>query len=53
MSKNPADLLYSKSHEWARLEGGEAVIGITAFAQESLGDHHVCRIASGGRQPGR
>lgn len=38
MSKNPADLLYSKSHEWARLEGGEAVIGITAFAQESLGD---------------
>ncbi|WP_165177913.1 glycine cleavage system protein GcvH [Desulfovibrio sp. ZJ369] len=38
MSKNPADLLYSKSHEWARLEGEEAVIGITAFAQESLGD---------------
>ena len=38
MSNAPADLLYSKSHEWARLEGGEAVIGITHFAQESLGD---------------
>ena len=38
MSNAPADLLYSKSHEWARLEGDEAVIGITHFAQESLGD---------------
>lgn len=35
---NPADLLYHKSHEWLRVEGGEAVIGITNFAQESLGD---------------
>lgn len=34
----PHDLLYAESHEWARLEGGEAVIGITAFAQEQLGD---------------
>lgn len=38
MSKNPTELLYSKSHEWTRLEGEEAVIGITHFAQESLGD---------------
>lgn len=38
MSNAPAGLLYSKSHEWARLEGDQAVIGITAFAQESLGD---------------
>ena len=38
MSNAPADLLYSKSHEWVRLEGDEAVIGITHFAQESLGD---------------
>lgn len=35
---NPQELLYSKTHEWARIEGGEAVVGITAFAQESLGD---------------
>lgn len=35
---NPADLKYSKSHEWVRVEGGEAVVGITTFAQEALGD---------------
>ena len=35
---NPAALLYNKSHEWLRVEGEEAVIGITHFAQESLGD---------------
>lgn len=38
MATNPTDLLYSKSHEWLRLEGDEAVVGITHFAQESLGD---------------
>ena len=35
---NPTDLLYNKSHEWVRVEGDEAVIGITHFAQEALGD---------------
>lgn len=34
----PKDLLYSKSHEWAKIEGGIAVVGITHFAQEQLGD---------------
>jgi glycine cleavage system H protein len=34
----PADLRYTKEHEWARLEGGRARIGITQFAQEQLGD---------------
>ena len=34
----PGDLLYSKTHEWVRIEGEEAVIGITHFAQEQLGD---------------
>ncbi|RRD70723.1 MULTISPECIES: glycine cleavage system protein GcvH [unclassified Desulfovibrio] len=38
MTTNPADILYSKSHEWVRIEGDEAVVGITHFAQESLGD---------------
>jgi glycine cleavage system H protein len=33
-----ADLKYAASHEWVRLEGSEAVIGITFFAQEQLGD---------------
>jgi len=34
----PENLLYTKDHEWARLDGGEATIGITDFAQSSLGD---------------
>ena len=38
MSNIPADLKYSKEHEWAKIEAGQARIGITAFAQEQLGD---------------
>lgn len=34
----PADLKYSKDHEWIRVEGAEAYIGITDFAQNQLGD---------------
>ncbi|EPR34992.1 Glycine cleavage system H protein [Alkalidesulfovibrio alkalitolerans DSM 16529] len=34
----PDDLLYARTHEWARIEDGEAVLGITHFAQEQLGD---------------
>ena len=34
----PADLLYTKEHEWARLEGNVATVGITRFAVEQLGD---------------
>ena len=34
----PADLRYSKEHEWVRLDGDTATIGITHFAQEQLGD---------------
>ncbi len=35
---NPEDLKYSEEHEWLRMEGDAAVIGITHFAQDSLGD---------------
>jgi len=35
---NPAELKYTKEHEWVRLEGDVAVIGITDFAQGELGD---------------
>ncbi|MFC2661871.1 MAG: glycine cleavage system protein GcvH [Eubacterium sp.] len=35
---NPQDLKYSKSHEWVRIDGDTAYIGITDHAQESLGD---------------
>ena len=34
----PAELKYTKEHEWVRLEGDVAVIGITDFAQGELGD---------------
>ena len=34
----PVDLQYSKSHEWIRMEGDVAVIGISDFAQDALGD---------------
>jgi glycine cleavage system H protein len=34
----PAELKYSKDHEWVRVEGDEAVIGITDHAQSELGD---------------
>jgi len=34
----PAELKYTKDHEWVRIEGQEAVVGITDFAQGELGD---------------
>ncbi len=34
----PAELKYSKSHEWIKMEGDTAVIGISDFAQDALGD---------------
>ncbi|HZR44011.1 MAG TPA: glycine cleavage system protein GcvH [Ktedonobacteraceae bacterium] len=35
---HPANLKYSKSDEWVRVEGDQAVIGITDYAQDQLGD---------------
>jgi glycine cleavage system H protein len=34
----PGELRYAKSHEWVRSEGDEVVVGITDYAQDSLGD---------------
>ncbi|HNU56119.1 MAG TPA: glycine cleavage system protein GcvH [Flavobacteriales bacterium] len=34
----PSDLRYTKDHEWVRIEGDTAIIGITDFAQGELGD---------------
>ncbi len=34
----PSELKYTKDHEWVRVEGSEATIGITDFAQRELGD---------------
>jgi glycine cleavage system H protein len=36
--KFPANLKYTKEHEWVRVEGDEAYVGITDFAQGELGD---------------
>jgi glycine cleavage system H protein len=35
---HPANLRYAQTHEWVRVEGDEAVIGISDYAQDSLGD---------------
>jgi len=34
----PEDLLYNKEHDWARIEGDEAVLGITWYAHDALGE---------------
>lgn len=34
----PSDLKYTKDHEWVKINGNEAIIGITDFAQRELGD---------------
>jgi glycine cleavage system H protein len=34
----PADLLFSKEHEWVKLDGDSATIGVTDYAQNALGD---------------
>ena len=38
MSNVPADLLYTKEDEWVKVEDGDAIIGITDHAQDSLSD---------------
>jgi glycine cleavage system H protein len=38
MANIPDDLHYSKDHEWVRVDGNVAVVGITDYAQDSLGD---------------
>lgn len=40
----PAGLRYTKDHEWAKVEGGELTVGITAFAVEQLGDITLVNI---------
>lgn len=51
----PEDLLYSASHEWVKLNGDEATIGITEYAQSELGDIIFVETPEVGRkiQPGQ
>ena len=46
----PAELKYTKDHEWIRTEGTEAYIGITEFAQRELGDIVYVDISSVGKE---
>ena len=43
----PEELKYTSDHEWVRIEGNEAYIGITEFAQHELGDIVYVDIAAG------
>ena len=45
----PADLKYTNDHEWVRLDGGEASVGITDFAQKQLGDVVFLELPDVGR----
>jgi len=45
----PADLLYTKDHEWVKIDGDIATIGITDFAQGELGDIVFVEIDSVGK----
>lgn len=49
----PSELKYTKDHEWVRLEGAEAYIGITDFAQRELGDIVYVDITSLGQEVGK
>jgi glycine cleavage system H protein len=46
----PAELKYTKDHEWIRVEGNEAFIGITEFAQRELGDIVYIDITTVGQE---
>lgn len=45
----PADLKYTKDHEWVRLSGSEARVGITDYAQKQLGDVVFLELPEVGR----
>jgi len=45
----PENLRYTKDHEWVRLEGKTAIIGITEFAQQELGDIVYVEIETVGK----
>jgi glycine cleavage system H protein len=45
----PADLKYTNDHEWVKIDGGEAAVGITDFAQRQLGDVVFVELPEVGR----
>jgi len=45
----PTDLRYTKDHEWVRVDGDEATVGITEYAAGQLGDIVFVELPDGGR----
>ena len=50
MMEFPEDLRYTKEHEWLRTDGTDAVVGITDFAQDALGDVVFVELPAVGTQ---
>jgi len=46
----PSDLKFTKSHEWVTIEGKTAVVGISEYAQESLGDITFIELPAVGKK---
>jgi glycine cleavage system H protein len=49
----PSDLKYTKDHEWIRIQGDTAEIGITDYAQQQLGDVVFVDLPEAGRSVAR
>ena len=47
-----SEVRYTKEHEWVRVDGGEATIGITKYAAEQLGDVVFVELPEAGRKVG-
>jgi glycine cleavage system H protein len=45
----PSDLRYTRDHEWIRIDGDEATVGITAYAADQLGDIVFVELPDAGR----
>ena len=45
----PTDLRYTRDHEWVRVDGGEATVGITQYAADQLGDIVFVELPDEGR----
>ncbi|MEC7720561.1 MAG: glycine cleavage system protein GcvH [Candidatus Thermoplasmatota archaeon] len=52
MSEVPDDLYYTESHEWIRIEGNSAIVGITDYAQDALTDVVWVELAEVGAKMG-
>ena len=49
----PTDLRYTKDHEWIRVDGDEATVGITEYAASQLGDIVFVELPDAGRKLGQ